>query len=582
MLTPVFLLLIFFVVRYVRQESFIYYWDYAQYHDYFREIGPMFLLNPIRALHYVLRTVREWDYNLLPAVFLVPFRVAFGPGRLAYILSITVTFVFPSIALFSLTVRKLRGRNLAPSGFDDAALTLISALTLALLPQLWVPVLLGYADVGGLIIIFVVLMLYFCADFAEQTFWNLVSIALLLGLLILFRRWYAYWVVGFFGALAVCEVLKFARDAERRLQWTRIARNALTLGVISFLSILLMATPIARKMLATNYRDIYSAYRSSHPVFYNLGALSDHFGLLMLILAGFGIVFSAMHSRRRPLVYFLCIQFVITFVLFTRTQDFVVRAGTDEFGGQHFYWALATFALFLAFFVQDVFLWAKTATGKATVLLVFTTVCVANFSATFLPRADALLRSVEFALPRMRQYPMVRTDLDQVRALLDALADITRDSESTIYILASSYALNSSTVHEACMHLEPAHGALAHKIAATNDVDKRDGFPMQFLGARYVVLTVPFGYHLAPQDQKVIGVLADQLVSGEGIGKSYDKLNFLFRLEDGSHAVIYQKVRPLDPAAVKRLSDQFLEFYPGNKEKFEIPPDVIRQVSAQL
>ena len=98
--------------------------------------------------------------------------------------------------------------------------------------------------------------------------------------------------------------------------------------------------------------------------------------------------------------------------------------------------------------------------------------------------------------------------------------------------------------------------------------------------ARYVVLTIPTAYHLAPQDQRVIGVLADQLVNDEGIGRFYEKMNFAFRLEDGSSVVIYKKVRPLDPADVKSLSDKFLEFYPNYKELFVISPDVIRQVSA--
>jgi hypothetical protein len=580
-LTLVFLLLVYFVARYVRQERFIYYWDYAQYHDYFIELGARFALNPFRALDYILRSVRERDYNLLPTMFLMPLRFALGPGRLAYILSITVTYGLPSIVLFALVVGKLRENNAAQNAFDEAGLALISVLSLALMPQLWVPVLLGYPDVGGLVIIFVVLALYFRADLPEQSFWNLVSIALLLSLLILFRRWYAYWVVGFFGALAVSEGLRIAQEKERRAQWKLTAKNALNLGVVSFLSTLLIATPIARKMLATDYRDIYSAYRSSHPFAQNLAALSGHFGLLTLILAGLGIAFSAMRRGRRPLVYFLCVQFVIAFVLFTRTQNFVIYAGMDEFGGQHFYWALATIALFLALFVQDIFLWARTRVGKAAVLAFFLIVFLANFSAAFLPGADAFLRPVEFLLPRVRQYPMVRTDLNRVQALLDTLTNITKDSESTIYILASSFALNSSIAHEACLHLEPAHAPLAHKIAATNDVDKRDGFPIAFLMARYVVLTVPFGYHLPPQDQRVIGVLADQLVKGEGIGKSYEKLNFIFRLEDGSNVAIYKKVRPLDPAGVKKLSDEFLEFYPNHKELFEIPLDVIQQVSAQ-
>ena len=386
----------------------------------------------------------------------------------------TVIFVFPSTVIFSLLVKKLRGGIEVHAAYEDIGLTVISVLALATLPQLWIPVLLGYIDVGGLIIIFAVLLLYFRADFAKQNFRNLISIALLLSLLILYRRWYAYWVVGFFGALAVSEGMRFARDAERREQWKVVVKNALALGVVSILSIFLIATPIARRMLTTDYRDIYSAYRSSHPFAQNFAALGSHFGLLTLILAGLGIVCSGMRTGRRPLVYFLCVQFVIAFALFTRTQNFVVYAGTDELGGNIYHWALATIALFLALFVQDVFLRARTGTGKAAVLVVFLIVCAANFSATLLPGANSLLGPVEFALPRVRQYPMVRTDLDQVRALLDALTDITRDSESTIYILASSYRMNSSIVHEACMHLDPAHGALAHKIDATNDVDMRE------------------------------------------------------------------------------------------------------------
>jgi hypothetical protein len=575
-----FSLLTLFVTWYVRQERFIYFWDYVGYHNYYISLGPVFLQDPIRALHAVLRSVREIDYNLLPTAFLVPFRLAFGPGRLAYILSITVTFVFPSIVFFTYVVRRLGGNNAPESTFDEVGLTLLSLSAFAFLPVLWVPVLLGSVDVGGVLIILILLLLYFRTDLVDQSLGSLVSMALLLCLLVLYRRWYAYWVVGFFGALAVCEGVRCAVDRERRAHCLLIARNAFMLGAISFLSFFLIATPIARKMLTTNYGDIYSGYRSSHPLFHNLGALYEHFGLLTLALAGFGIALSGMNEKRRPIAYFLCVQFAITFVLFTRTQDFVISSRGQYVGVQHFYWALATLALFLVFSVQDFFRWVQGRIGKAAVFLVIMVASLANFSATFLPRAGGLLKALDFALPAVRQYPTIRTDLDQVQALLDTLNEISKDSESTIYILASSFSLNSSIAQEGCLLLQRPHRELARKIALTNDVDKRDGFPVQFLKARYVVLTTPVAYHLAPQDQKVIGVLANQLVKGEGIGKSYEKLNYEFRLDDGSSAFIYKKARPLDPNDLKALSDQFIEFYPNNRAEFELSPDLIRQVSA--
>ena len=571
----VFALLIAFVIRFINQEKFIYFWDYVQYHGLYKELGPRFELSPFRAWHFVLNSIRGSDYNSLPVVFLMPFRIAFGPGRLAYVLSIAVTFIFPAIVLFSILIRRLPSRDAPQNLFDEAGVTILSILALAPLPLLWSPVVIGSVDSGGLVIMFSVLLIYFSRDFTEQTLGRLLSIAFLLSLLVLYRRWYAYWVVGFFGAIVLCEAIRCANNGERRRKCLLILMNTLKIGVVSLLSFVAIATPIARKMLSTNYRDIYSAYRSGSPVLHNLKSLYEHFGLLTLVLVGLGIVISVRNPIRRPIVNFLCIQFVITFFLFTRTQDFTVQ----DMGIQHFYWVVATFAILAAFFLQDTFVWLKTRTSKLVFLVAILALSLGNFCVTFFPAANDLLRPVAFALPSVRQYPKLRSDLDQVQALLNTLNDLSGKSESMIYILSSSFTLNSSIVSEACFQLPVAHPAMAHKIASTSDIDKRDGFPLQFLKAQFVVVTVPFGFHLAPQDQRVIGILADQLVKVEGIGKSYERLNLEFRLEDGSSALIYRKARPLDPGAVTALSDLFMKFYPDDKYKFEIPMQLVNEAS---
>ena len=575
-----FSVLIFFIIWYLSRERFIYFWDLVNYQVMYANLGPRFARNWFEALHSVYNSIRQNDYNLLPVLFLMPFRLAFGPGRLSFILSIAVTFVFPAMVLFLYTVRSLTRNTTGLSSFGDAGLALISVLAFAFFPVLWVPVLLGSVDAGGVIIIYAVLVLYFRADLVEQSFRSLLSMALLLCLLVLFRRWYAYWVVGFFGAVAICEGLRYATVKERRPHCLRIAKNIFILGFISFLSFFLIATPIARRMLATDYGEIYSGYRSSHPYIHNLGALYNHFGLLTLFLAGLGVLASAANAKRRPVVCFLCLQFAITFVLLARTQDFVLSSHGRYVGVQHFYWAVATLALFIAFFARDLFLLVPTRAGRVAVLLITLAAIFANFAGTFLPRAGRFLAAIDFALPNARQYPMVRTDLDQVRRLLDTLDDLTKGSNETIYTLASSFTLNSSVVMEACLELEPFHSELSRKIVATNDIDKRDGFPLQLLNTDYVVLTTPVGYHLAPADQRVIGLFADQLVTGEGIGKSYDRLNYEFRLEDGSTAIIFRRSRPIGLDPVYALSRQLIEFYPQHAGMFELPPTLIRKLAA--
>ena len=204
--------LIFFIIWYLHQERFIYFWDLVDYQTMYANLGTKFARSSFEALNSVYNSVRQNDYNLLPVLFLMPFRLAFGPGRLSFVLSIAITFVFPAIVLFLYTVRGLSRNVTGQNSVFDAGLALISVLAFAFFPVLWVPVLLGSVDVGGVIIIYAVLVLYFRVDLVEQSFRSLLSIALLLCFLVLFRRWYAYWVVGFFGAIAICEGLRFATE----------------------------------------------------------------------------------------------------------------------------------------------------------------------------------------------------------------------------------------------------------------------------------------------------------------------------------------------------------------------------------
>ncbi len=280
----------------------------------------------------------------------------------------------------------------------------------------------------------------------------------------------------------------------------------------------MIAFPLVKKILFTNYGDIYSAYRSKQPVLHNLTMMYRQFGLLTLLFAGAGILLSERIPRRRPMVHFLCVQFLITYMVFTRTQDF---------GFQHFYCVLATVALVRGAVCARPVSVDSSGDWKSGVR-----------SGVFgrrrrrlcgrVPARSAFLEFVTGLIAPQPLYPRVRTDLQQVSGLLDALNDRSRQPNSAIYILSSSFTLNSSIAREACASLDPPHRGLASKISQTNDIDKRDGFPDQMLKATLVVLTVPFGYHLAPQDQRVIGILAEQLVRGEGIGKSYQKLPYEF------------------------------------------------------
>ena len=80
----------------------------------------------------------------------------------------------------------------------------------------------------------------------------------------------------------------------------------------------------------------------------------------------------------------------------------------------------------------------------------------------------------------------------------------------------------------------------------------------------------PIQYHLRAEDQRVIGILADQLLNQKTIGRSYKKLDYEFILDENVHVYIYKKIKPVQPSDIQDLSRMFQHFYPDRKDIFRI------------
>lgn len=565
-----FLLLLLFVLWYLKRERYIYFWDYSNYHILYRQLGAKLVREPFDAIGSVVTSVRENEYNTLPSLLQMPFYLLFGSSRRTFILSVVIIFAFPAIILFTLLMRKMHGPVSDERNRDGIALTFITLAVIALAPPMWLPLLQGYVDVVGLNVIFIFLILYFRRDLDEQKTRHAVALGLLLSLLILLRRWYAYWVVGFFFAASVDVLASYLRDRTQIKKALLGFRNILIIGVTAVISFFVAATPIAMKMLTTNYRDVFSAYRSSDSTLQHFIRLYHYFGPLFCVgsLIGLLMMLAKPGLARRAL--FLAVQFLTAFILFNQTQDL---------NGHHYYWVSVTIFIFTAFFLREAYEWLKTLPQRVAFICALSVICVSNLLIVFHPAVSRLLSPVEVVYSQMRLPPLRRNDLGQVYGLLTTLNELTRDSDSKIYILASSVKLNSGIVSNAIYDFQPPIVGLEQHLFNTHDVDKRDGFPFQLYEARYVVVTDPVAYHLAPKDQRVIGLPAEELLKGEGLGRSYRRLPFEFPLEDGSRAYIYEKVNNLDANDLKRISDTFVGFYPAYKEKFEIKPEVLRGLS---
>ena len=196
--------LLIFTFDFINRENFIYFWDYSGYWVRYQGLMDSFSKFSLDAIGRVLSSVRYKEYNLLPVSLLLPSGMVLGESRMAYVIGNTIVFTFPFVILFAYFFER---RINAESKFNNSRIAFtIALLCLAFSPQLWVPVLCGYLGAGGLILAVVVLLNYFCKPFNEQSYSSILFMALLLCVMVIFRRWYAYWVGGFLLSITIVQI----------------------------------------------------------------------------------------------------------------------------------------------------------------------------------------------------------------------------------------------------------------------------------------------------------------------------------------------------------------------------------------
>jgi hypothetical protein len=547
-----------FAVYFVTQEHYIYYWDWSGYWDRYREISASLLVHPISTLHSLIGSVRHDDYNSLPVLILVPFEWLFGSSRLAYILAITNLLLLPAALTMGLFAERVSRLGSLTKAFSPLILVL-AILTILMLHPLWIPVLRGLPDIVGIIVIGIILFLHFTKPITELRLLNLVVTGLLLCILVLLRRWYMFWVVAFFPALALAHGLDiFHRHGLAWRQYAPAARNTVLIGITFTVALFGVATPLVWREIHTNYSDIYSAYRSSGSFLETASHIPSYFGWIVIIGGLSGLAWIAARRETRLLGSFLIAQFLIVFLLFARTQDF---------GIQHYYLLIPELSLGIAIVVVRLselninLFWRST---SVACLMIF---MLANSSDVMLPRAENLTNVFGRLLPSVRYYPLTRNDIDVIGQLLDQLETLELKQRGYIYVLASSAILNSDILENHC-ELGPKHRSFCDRILTSADVDKRDGFPRQFLYATYLVVADPTQYHLRPEDQRVIGVLVRDVRNGDGIGAAFQRLPDEFKLADGVTAWVYRKIQPFERADLQALADEFDKYYPDKSRIF--------------
>ncbi|MCB1022978.1 MAG: hypothetical protein KDB79_01215, partial [Acidobacteria bacterium] len=567
-----------FVIWFIGKEKTIYIWDYANYFYIYKDLGSRFGIDIFGAIRSIISSVRHDEYNSLPTVFLLPVYFVLGETRLAFILAISLLYSAPTILVFSNLIKNIYRPNSFFQPNNDAAvihqpvgkntLLLISSFFLTLLPAFWAPTMRGYLAVVGVGLIFAVIIFYLKSSLISKSYGELILIGAILALLILLRRWYAFWVVGFFVSVTLKELLFFE---WRKFELTRLAIVFRHIGIIGLTSVVLffvIAMPLALKMLGSDY-DVYSAWRSSFS-FRWLTIPIYHLGISVLILCLAGMITAFCRRSFRPAAFFLTANLVFTYLFFIRVQDMWIH---------QFFLVLPIFSMFAVICLIEIYSRLKSNASKLLFTFVFLIFSLINFSAVFVPGFDQYVGPAKFLFPIHRNYPMVRTDLDQIRSILEVLDSKTKGSTKRIYVLSATETLNAGTLVNGCRKFGSQFDSLRERFYWTSEVDKRDGFPFQFLKSDYVVLSDKERHGLSRDFERVVWQLRERIVEQKGIGKAFTRTPGSFPLQDGQNMLIYEKTRKFSASELREISDLFVGYYPELRERFEITPQMIKELS---
>lgn len=298
-------------------RTFLYHWDYVNYilKQYHAEAA--FAQSTGAGFRFLLDSITEDYTNFITLFTEFPFCLS---GKTGDDYAFCQVFsVLPSllVLLAGLTVkvgRMLRVKN-------RFWYFLIGFSWCATFPFVRMSAVLGQPDWFGLIFAFMLMLLtldyrFDCIDLPRY----LLIFAATAGI-ILTRRWYLYFVVGYCFAyvlmLAVSSI-RLAKDGQPSRAVHRMVR-LVAFGLCAAGAMVLLLLPMVRKILSFDYAGRYSYYNFGG-ITLELAAQTLRIGLLNFILIGIGLWFAA--KRRLPALPCLAgAELLVSLVLFTRVQN---------------------------------------------------------------------------------------------------------------------------------------------------------------------------------------------------------------------------------------------------------------------
>jgi len=535
-----------FVIWYLHAEKMFYYWDYLQYQEKLIQICSQHIAINKR-FDSLLYSIQHDSYTDLGVYPLLPFCSVFGASRMPYILYIYFLYGLPTTIVLFLSARRY-ARFLAPTTTLSSVIILLTAV---LAPQLWAPVLMGFIDISGLICVGVVLLITFRKTTSKFNVYDIIGIVTSLIIMILLRRWYAYWAVGYVGGLFIESLLFSVFQKNKPL--SQLIEEILIICIITIcipLALFLIGGNGLIQRFMADYASIYYPWKFESTVIAFIGEFTAKFGLLVSLIFIFGVIFQGVYNPLKSRILFLISSFCVTYFLFHTVQSF---------GPQHLYLLLPTIIIIIS---TTISLGITRLKGIRAILgiVIFIMVLSANFIWVFVPMGDVSLGLVSRLFSQYRHPPLARHDMGSIKKLLQKTQSLYIQRDGWVTLVASSEELNASLLRNACEYFQFKQ-TFCNAIALFSGVDV-DGFPDVLFNSTYLLVAEPTQTHLRASDQRALGIFAEEIKKSDSLGQYFQKITPGYTLDKGITVYIYIQKQTVPMERIKSLFGDLVNIKP--------------------
>ena len=527
------------------RRSFIYIWDYVNYISKQYGAEAAFAQTPMTGFHYIFDSLAEDYTNFITLFIEFPFCLTDRTGD-----SFAICQVFSIVPMLLLLLAGLVvkvGQMLQVK--NRFWFFLIGLSWTFTYPWLRMSAVLSQPDWFGLMFAFSILLLTLDFRFERLDPLRLVLLFAATAAVILSRRWYLYFVVGYYFAYAVLVLVSSARIAKagRRQDALLQVRNLILFGLMSMVAMVILLWPLVSRILGYNYSDRYS--------YYNGGGFAAEIslqfwrmGLLNLVLIGLGLWFCFKRRKMPALPCLAGLEILLGMLLFTRIQNTGSHQMLLFLPGWFLLFLLGAAALAegitrrrnlkIAYWVFTL-MFATSVRCSPLTTIALPDIVIDNFP---------LASTKEFV--RLDGLIYDRKDLPQIQAIAKWIDSHCADGEVT-YMIPHDMLYCSDHFKNCFLPETPINSKLSFGFSVPGTHD----FPMQFFEAKYVITADPF-----PQTYVGNGEMSHKLNEQFlAVRDEYFALEETFDMGNGTTFTIWRRTVAPSRAEVEYYLSAFTE-----------------------